>query len=314
MGRALSARLLADGWHVRAAMRQPGDKHRLFPGVEPVLVGSIGTPISWEPALSGVQTVVHLAARAHVMSDKASDPLAVYREINVQGTRQLARAAAAAGTVQFIYLSSVKVNGEGTTRPYTEKDLPEPEDPYGISKWESEQVLRQIAADSCLVPVVLRPPLIYGPGVRANFLKLMEAAARGLPLPLASVHNRRSLIFLGNLVDAIAACLGRYPSAPRTFLVSDGEDISTADLVRRMAQSSGRRARLFACPPAVLGAAARLVGRAAEAKRLLGSLTVDSSAIRAELRWRPPYTMARGLEETSSWYWSGRAKRAVARA
>jgi nucleoside-diphosphate-sugar epimerase len=208
---------------------------------------------------------------------------------------------------RFVFVSSVKVNGEERAAAYTEADTPMPEDAYALSKWEAEQGLRQIAAATGLEVVILRPPLVYGPGVGANFLALMHAVARGIPLPLGAINNRRSLIFVGNLADAILCCLEHPVAAGKTFLVSDGEDVSTPALVRRMAAALGGPARLVALPMPVLRAAAALAGKSALATRLLDSLTVDGTAIRHTLGWSPPFTLDEGLRETAAWYLSQRA-------
>jgi nucleoside-diphosphate-sugar epimerase len=270
--------------------------------VESAVVGSIGRETSWDKALVGMQEVVHLAGRAHVMSDQATDALATYREINVLGTQRLASFAAAAGIERLVFLSSIKVNGEGASEPYTERDVPRPEDPYGVSKWEAEQALWQAAAGSGLRPTVLRSPLVYGPGVKANFLKLMGAVDRGFPFPFASIRNRRSLVFVGNLADAISVCLSHPGARGRTYLLCDGEDVSIAELIRRIARELERPERIFPFPPAMLEGAARLLGYEAVTKRMLGSLVVDSSAIRKELSWTPPYSMIQGMKEMAAWF------------
>jgi nucleoside-diphosphate-sugar epimerase len=300
VGRVLCAQLAASGFKVRKAMRasDPGDP-------DAVAVGDIGERTDWRAALAGASCVVHLAARTHVLRETAADPFAEYRRINVHGTERLARSAAACGVRRLLFLSSVKVNGERTEeRPYTEGDAPRPEDAYGVSKWEAEQALARIAADTGLEVVVLRPPLVYGPGVKGNFLRLMNLVARGVPLPLGAIANHRSLIYAGNLADAIVRALAAREAAGRTYLLNDGGDVSTPDLVRLLAQSLGVKPRLIPVPLAVLGLAARLVGRRAELARLAGSLQVDSTRIRGELGWRPPLTLAQGLEQTAQWYHS----------
>ncbi|RNC68867.1 MAG: SDR family oxidoreductase [Desulfuromonadales bacterium] len=256
---------------------------------------------SWSAILSGVDTVVHLAARVHVMADESSDP-AAYRLANVAGTEHLAREAARAGVSRFIFLSSVKVNGEGRDTPYTEADEPAPLDPYGNSKWEAETTLRQVAAEAGLEVVIIRPPLVYGPRVKANFLRLLQIVRQGMPLPFTGINNRRSLIYLGNLVDAIITCVSHPKAAGQTYLVSDGDDVSTPELVRRTGEALGRPARLFPFPPALMRLAGRLFGKAAAVERLLGSLAVDDSKIRRELGWKPPFTMKEGLKETAEWF------------
>ena len=244
---------------------------------------------------------MHLAARVHIMRDDAADPLAEFRRVNVEGTRVLASAAAAAGVRRFVYLSSIKVNGESTLRPFTETDPPSPEDAYGISKWEAERGLTQIARASAMQYVILRSPLVYGPGVRGNFLSLMLAVARGVPLPLAAIDNRRSLLYVGNLVDAIRVCLSHPAAAEQLFLVSDGQDVSSAELSRRLAAALQVRPRLVPVPVPLLRLAGRLAGRGAAIERLVGSLQVDSSRIRAILGWFPPFSLDEGLAETARW-------------
>jgi len=244
--------LAASGRAVRKAVRAvAGD-------ATAITVGEIGPATDWRASLTGVSAVVHLAARTHVLHETAPDPLAACLHVNAQGTERLARSAAACGIRRLVFLSSVKVNGERTgERPYTEDDLPRPEDAYGASKRDAEQALARVAAETGLETVVLRPPLVYGPGVKANFLRLMHLVARGVPLPLGAVVNRRSLIYAGNLAHAIVTAL----------------DVAAA-----------------------------LAGKRAELARLTGSLRVDSSRIRSELAWRPPFTLAQGLELTAQWY------------
>jgi nucleoside-diphosphate-sugar epimerase len=298
VGRALCDMLAASGRRVRKAVRMP------VPGLpDAVAVGDIGADTDWRAALEGVSGVVHLAARTHVLRETASDPLAEYRQVNVAATERLARSAAARGTRRFIFVSSVKASGECTEgRPFTENDAPRPEDGYGISKWEAEQALSRIATETGLEVVVLRPPLVYGPGVKGNFLQLMNLIARGVPLPLGAIHNRRSFIYTGNLAGAIVKALDVPQAAGRTYLVSDGEDVSTPDLVRGLARALGVKPRLLSLPLAALGLTATLAGKRAEFARLTGSLQVDSSRIRRELDWRPPFTLAQGLELTAKWY------------
>jgi nucleoside-diphosphate-sugar epimerase len=269
-----------------------------------VAVGDIGPDTDRRAARAGVRCVVHLAARAHVMSESASDPLAEYRRANVEATLRLARQAAAAGVRRLVFMSSIKVNGEASERPYTEADAPRPEDAYGISKWETEQALAALAAATGLEVVVLRPPLVYGPGVKGNFLRLMRLVARGTPLPLASIANRRSLVYVGNLADAVIAALDAPHAAGRTYLAADGEDVSTPGLIRAIADALGTRARLLPCPATLLTLGAALTGRRAEAERLTGSLQVDATRLTRELGWRPRTTLAQGLAETAAWYQS----------
>jgi nucleoside-diphosphate-sugar epimerase len=300
VGRALCASLAGVGVAVRRALRAASAER----GADDVIVGDIGPGTRWDQALTGVDAVVHLAARTHVMRETVDDSLALYRAINVEGTRALAAAAAGAGVKRFVFLSSIKVNGESTAdKAYAESDAPRPEDAYGISKWEAEQALASIARDSKLETVVLRPPLIYGPGVKGNFLSLMRAIDRGLPLPLASIDNRRSLLYLGNVVSAIGLLLTHPQAAAQTFLLADDDvGISTPALIRAIAAALGRRARLYPFPPALLLAMAALARRGAAAQRLTGSLVVDSGAIRNSLGWQPVASLAAGLDSTARWY------------
>jgi nucleoside-diphosphate-sugar epimerase len=311
VGQALCDALTARGAGIIRAMRTPRGT------ANEAMVGNIDASTDWRAALAGCDAVVHLAARVHVMHDTSTDPLAEFRAVNTAGTLHLARQSAQAGARRFVYLSSIKVNGEGATlspgrpprlrlspqgggesKPYTEHDAPAPEDAYAISKWEAEQGLRDIERASGMQVAILRPPLVYGPGVKANFESLMRLVARGVPLPLGAVYNRRSLIYLGNLVSAIEACLDHPDAGGKTFLVSDGEDVSTPELIRRLARAMGKPARLIPVPVALLRAAARLAGKSAQADRVLGSLAVDSSALRETLGWRPPFTLDEGLAQT----------------
>lgn len=271
-----------------------------------IVVGDIDPDTDWQPALQGIDCIVHLAARTHVVNEPSTDPLAVYRQINVEATRRLAQQAAAAGVQRFVFLSSIKVNGESTgEHPFSANDAPQPQDAYGISKREAEDVLRQIGAETGMEIVILRPPLIYGPGVKGNFLRLLQAVARGTPLPLASIENRRSLVYVGNLVDAIITCMDSPAAAGKKFLVSDGEDVSTPELIRKLAVALGKSPRLLPCPPALLRCAATLLGKQAAMMRLTGSLVVDSSALRRELGWQPRYSLDQGLNATARWYHQG---------
>lgn len=296
IGSALAQYLSLAGCVVRRATRGPE--------MDSVAVGDIDSSTDWAEALARCDAVVHLAARVHVLGDGAADPLAEFREVNAAGTLKLARQAAPAGVRRFVFLSSVKVNGEGRDEPYRTCDPAAPQDPYAMSKWEAEQGLLEIASDTGLQVVILRPPLVYGPGAKANFRRLVQMVGRGWPMPLGAIENRRSLLYLGNLVDAIRVCLEHPAAAGRTYLLSDGEDVSTPELIRRLARAMGRPARLFDVPAAWLESGARLLGRRAEVGRLLGSLCVDGGAIREELGWVQPYTLDQGLAETVAG-WAG---------
>jgi len=302
IGRALCKKMLADGWQVRVAVRGATQMTALPSRVEGMQVGDIGPDTDWSKALNGVDAVVHLAARVHVMNEYSKDSLAAYRYVNMAGTARLARMAAAAGVRRFVYLSTVKVNGEGKAAPYTEKDDPEPTDPYGTSKWEAEKVLYEIADQTSMEMVVLRPPLVYGPSVKANFLRLLKVVERGIPLPLANVNNLRSLIYLENLLDVIVTCINHPKAAGQTFLVSDGRDLSTPEVIRLIAEAMGRKARLFSFAPIMLKTMGKIIGRSAEIDRLTGSFCVDSSKIRTMLGWNPPYTLEEGIRKTVLWY------------
>lgn len=302
VGMPLCRAMLATGWHVRGTHRSARNATLLPDGVELIHIPSINRDTDWSEALNGADAVVHLAARVHVMNDDAADPLNEFRQVNVLGTECLARRAAAAGVQRFIYLSSVKVNGEGRSIPYTEQDVPVPEDSYGISKLEAERVLHNIAAETGLEIVILRAPLIYGPGVKANFLRMVKIINRGFPLPLANIRNRRSFIYMDNMVSAILACMSHPRAAGQTYLVSDGEDVSTPELIARLATSLRRPVRLLPFPLTLMRILGKLIGKSSSVERLLGSLSVDSSKIRLELEWTPPYTLDQGLQKTADWF------------
>ena len=296
VGRALVSQLISRGRAVVGTVRH--DSRELPPGAARVVVGDLAPDTDWRAALAGIDVVVHLAARVHVMRDSVADPLAEFRRVNVEATKSLARQSAAAGAARFVYLSSVKVNGESGF--YRESDAPAPGDAYGVSKREAELALSEISAETGMSVVVIRPPLVYGPGVKANFRALMRAVAQGLPLPFGAVDNRRSLVALDNLVDFIIRCAEHPDAVNETFLVSDGEDLSTADLIRRLARAMGRRARLVPVPPSVLMALATIVRRQDAAQRLLGSLQVDISKARRMLAWTPPITVDEGLRRAAA--------------
>ncbi|EME69134.1 NAD-dependent epimerase/dehydratase [Paramagnetospirillum caucaseum] len=258
-------------------------------------VGEIGPETDWRPLLAGAETVIHLANRAHVMTETGGDPEALFHRINVEGSVGLAEQAAAAGARRLVFVSSIKANGEEThAEAFTNTSQPAPWDAYGRSKWEAEQRLAAHCARTGLELVVVRPPLIYGPRVKGNLRTLMNVVAKGIPLPLALVENRRSLIGLGNFCDVLAL-MARHPAAPGTWLVRDDEDLSTPELIRRMARALGRPPRLLPFPPALLRLAGRLTGRSAAVGRVLGSLQVDDRATRAALGWTPPMSVDEGL-------------------
>ena len=294
VGRALCALLDDRGIPVRAAVRSASP---ISPGLDCVGIGSIDGQTCWSCALAGTNTVVHLAARVHVMNEAAADPLAEFRRVNVLGTLNLARQAAAAGLQRFVFVSSVKVNGELTQagQAFSESDSPSPEDHYGISKWEAEQGLLQIARETGLQVVIIRPPLVYGPGVKANFAALMCAVQRGWPLPLGAVNNQRSLVALDNLVDFIALCVVHPDAVNQVFLISDGKDVSIAGLIRGIALAAGVPARLWPVPLWVLQAAGHLTRRSEVVQRLCSNLQVDISKAQKVLGWRPAISLSEGL-------------------
>jgi nucleoside-diphosphate-sugar epimerase len=263
--------------------------------------GCLNGETDWSKATNGVDCVVHTAARVHVVRDSAADPLAEFRRVNVQGTLNLAQQAAAAGVRRLVFISSIKVNGETTAlgKPFSVADVPAPLDAYGISKTEAEHGLRDIAANTGMEVVVIRPPLVYGPGVKANFQAMMRWLSRSIPLPLGAIHNQRSLVALDNLVDLIVTCTHHPAAANQTFLVSDGDDVSTTQLLRRMGQAMGKPARLIPVPSVLLQAGATLVGKPELAQRLCGSLQVDMAKTRQLLGWSPPISVDEGLRRAA---------------
>lgn len=308
IGRALCSELLRHGHSVCAATRSIEDSKRLAQeGVEAIAVGTVDAGTDWHKALSGCKAVVHLAARVHVMRDETTDPLAEFRAVNVEGTLNLARQAAKAGVRRFIFLSSIKVNGELTLpgQPFTEHDVPAPLDAYGVSKHEAEEGLRKIAQQADMEVVIIRLPLVYGPGVKANFLSILRWLQKRVPLPFGAINNRRSLVALDNLLDFIATCLGHPSAANQTFMVSDGEDISTTELLHRMATVLNVPARLLPVPQKLLETGFKLVGRNDLAQRLCGSLQVDITKARTTLGWNPPISVDEGLRRTAQHFLRG---------
>jgi nucleoside-diphosphate-sugar epimerase len=301
VGKAVVQRLLAEDESRRVAVAVRRDDQPWPARVLPRLTGDLDPSTDWSGALEGISAVVHCAARVHVMADAAADPLAEFRRVNVQGTLNLARQAAVAGVRRFVFVSSIKVNGESTQlgRPFTADDAPAPLDAYGVSKMEAEQGLREIALQTGMEVVIIRPPLVYGPGVKANFAAMMRWLQRGVPLPLGAIHNQRSLVALDNLVDLIVTCLTHPAAANQTFLVSDGEDVSTTELLRRMGQAMGHPARLIPVPASWLKLAAALVGKRDVALRLCGSLQVDIEKTRRLLGWTPPISLDEGLKRAA---------------
>lgn len=303
VGEALCRELVLRDMNVRALSRERGG----LPSREPVslmVVGDIGAATDWSAILPGVDCMIHCAARVHVMQEVASDALAAYRAVNVAGTRRLAEQSAAMGVRRLVFLSSVKVNGEQTSpgQPFHFSDVPAPEDYYGISKWEAEQALWEVSARTGLEVVVVRPPLVYGPRVKGNFLQLLQLVARGLPLPLWGVNNVRSLVGVDNLIDLLIRCVDHPAAAGQMFLVSDGDQLSTPDLIRGLAKAMGKSARLWPLPVDLLHFGGRVAGKQAQVERLIGSLEVDSVHTCEALSWTPPMSVQAQLQKTVDWF------------
>ena len=307
VGRALCSEAVRRGLSVRGVSRLPC---HLPPGVENVAVGNVDGDTDWGEALTGCDVVIHLAARVHIMKDTSEDPLAEFRRVNTVGTIRLAQAATSAGVGRLVNVSSIGVNGPSTEGElkFTDQDTPDPHNPYSVSKWEAEQALRQLAADGQIEIVTVRPPLIYGPGVGGNFLRLLGAVYRGIPLPLGLTRNFRDLLFVGNLADFLIVCAFHPAAANHTYLVSDGTPVSTHALLRGLARALGVQSRLFPVPPFLLQIVGNLTGHTAEFERLLSSLRVDSTKVCKELDWFPPFTLRQGLQATADWYRSERLK------
>lgn len=301
IGQALLERLANETeFEPRAAVRRPVP--RPVRSVSYVQVGELGPDTDWTRAVDTIDVLVHAAARVHVMRDVVSDPLAEFRRVNVEGTLRLARQAVDAGVARFVFVSSIKVNGDGTPfgKPYRADDRPAPNDAYGVSKLEAEEGLAKLLQGTKTQLVIVRPVLVYGPGVKANFLTMMRWLHKRLPLPFGSVPNKRSLVALDNLVDLLVTCCVHRAAAHQTFLVSDDEDLSTTELLERLAAAMNRPARLVPVPAALLRGAASLLGKQDLAQRLFGSLQVDISKTRDLLGWTPPVTVDEALRRTAT--------------
>jgi len=301
VGKAVTVYLGSKGHQLIGWSRQRRAK---FNHLQKSFTGDIGPQTDFKSALSGLDAVIHLATSVHVMNEKAKNPLAEFRKVNVHGTVNLARQAVRYGVKKFIYLSSIKVNGEQTAYScaFSEDDIPNPVGPYAISKLEAEQELFKIAYNSSMEIIIIRPPIVYGPGVKANFRSMMKWLYKGAPLPLGATKNKRSLVGLGNLVDFIATCLEHPAAANEIFLVSDGEDISTSELLRRTARALGVPARLLPIPPMLLKVAAKLAGKNEMVHRLLGNLQVDISKAKKVLGWSPSFSIDEELEKAARWF------------
>lgn len=299
VGKALVRNILTDGnMKVTTAVRKLSEQ--LPAEINQTVVGDLLANTNYSHVLKNVDVVVHAAARVHVMEDDAANPLAEFRKVNVEGTLNLARQAAQAGVKRFVFISSIKVNGESTAedQPFTPNDTYTTTDPYGASKREAEQGLLALAQETGLEVVMIRPPLVYGPGVKANFLKMIQTIQKGVPLPLGAIHNQRSLVALDNLVDFIVLCTHHPKAANQTFLISDGEDVSTSQLLRKVGKALGKPARLMPVPVGLMRFVAKLLGKQAVAERLFASLQVDSSKARGLLGWKPVVSMDEQLKKT----------------
>lgn len=306
VGSHLCRALIQQGWQVVAATRGGGAALRL-PGISMARLELLSEPAEWRAAMRSCRCVVHLAARVHELRADAQIQ-SEYDRINVEGSRFVAEQALQADVQRLVFLSSIKVNGEGGGRPYAIGDLPDPKDAYGRSKWAAEETLREVCAKRGMDLVVIRPPLVYGPGVKANFRRLMRLADSGIPLPIASIANRRSFIGVSNLVDFIETCLTHSGASAAAWLVSDGEDLSTPDLLSRLATLMGRPLRMFGIPPVWLRRLARPLALSGTVNRLSGSLQVNSSAARQCLAWEPPLTADEELARTVAAYRAERTK------
>jgi len=315
VGKRVCSRLRKEGCAVRGAVRHydPYCEDNARWGVtlngDIVSVGDIDANTDWSRALNGIDVVVHLAARVHVMQEISEDPLESFRSVNVHGTEHLARMAIEKGVKRLVYISSISIHGNSTVdRAYLEEDEAQPNSPYAVSKWEGELLLRKIERESNLEIVIVRPPLVYGEGVGGNFLRMMQWTNKGLPLPLKSIRNKRSFIGIENLADLIACCVSHPEAAGETFLAADGEDLSTPDLIGRVAKLMGRSARLFPLPVDVIRTLGRLAGQRDIVDRLCSSLRVDATKARSVLKWQPQTSFDVGLDRTVRWYMEQQGK------
>ena len=334
VGTSLIKRLLQENVRITAAVLAGENSEHLSVAIKRIIVAPLSESSDYTTDLQNIDIVIHLAARVHVMQETATDSLQEFRKVNLHGTERLARQAAQAGIKRFVFMSTIGVNGDNSgNRQYTESDAPHPHNPYSVSKYEAEVALQQISIETGMEVVIIRAPLVYGAGNPGNFLSLLRIVSKRIPLPLASIKNKRSLIYVGNLVDALATCATHPAAVGKTYLVSDGEDVSTPELVRRVARALEVPARLLPLPVSVMKFCARLLDNfgfwilnfklfgskagkpiqnptfkihnrrfAGAVNRLTGSLTVDSSKIRHDLGWVPPFTMVEGLAETAGWF------------
>lgn len=302
IGSALCAQLEASGYRVLRGI-QPRDGAPASTEY-PVLAIDIGPDTNWDGVLQGVDSIIHLAARVHILRETETDPLAAFRRVNTAGTERLACAAAQQGVKRLVFISTIGVHGSSTPtgNPFSELSSIAPHSPYAQSKWEAEQALRQIEQETGLEVVIVRPPLVYGPGVPGNFVRLLNWVYRGIPLPVSAVSNQRSFAALDNLVDFLRVCVEHPDAAGQVFLISDTERVSTPDLVHRLAQALDRPARLFPCPLPLLRLLGSVSGRRQSIDQLIGSLTVDSSKARQQLNWQPVMLMDDELAQMAQWF------------
>lgn len=302
IGQAMCNHLLAQGWQVLGAIRRRDCRYDLPKGVLACVVGEIDRHTYWDRFLKDVDTVIHLAARVHHPKDASEDIFRIYHETNTIGTGRLLRAAISSNVRRFLFVSSIKVNGEGIDRPYRESDPPAPVDPYGITKAEAENLVNFYRKKANIETTILRPPLVYGKGVKANFLQLLKMIEKGIPMPFASIDSQRSFIYLENLVHAIDTCLSHRSAIGKTFLVCDDETMTVPDLIGRLSRAMGKQARLFAVPKGLLSLLERMPGAGSSISKVNRALVVDNSKIREELGWNPLYSVDVGIRETVKWY------------
>jgi nucleoside-diphosphate-sugar epimerase len=300
IGRALIPRLIQSGHEIVATSR---DANAKIAGATVHAIAELGPDTDWRDALRGIEAVIHLAARVHVMSDNARDPMAENRRINTEGTGKLAKDAAMAGVRHFIFMSTIKVNGEtNNIEPFRAYDIPAPKAPYAIAKLEAEEALLKTVHDSDMRATIIRPPLVYGPGVKGNFISLLNICGKGWPLPVGCIDNRRSLVYVGNLVDMVHSLIENPPPTTGIYLCRDPQDVSTPELFRKISRALGVKPLIISFPLFLLRLAAALSGQTAAISRLCETLYVDDGPTRADLDWTPPFSMLQGLKETAAWF------------
>lgn len=297
IGSSLCKQAINEGWAVRPVIRHSGI-------LDGVVVGEISLNTDWSVALKNVDVVIHLAARVHIMNDVSNNPLEEFRRINTEATLNFAKQAAECGVKRFVYLSTIKVNGESTQldKPFTENDKFVPVDPYALSKYEAELGLLELSKKTKMEVVIIRPPLVYGPGVKANFLSMMKWLYKGVPLPFGDIHNKRSFVAIDNLVDLILTCIKHPAAANQVFLVSDGEDLSMTELLNRVSSALDKKARLLPVNQKLLEFCLKLAGKQGIAQRLYGSLQIDISKTKKLLNWTPPISIDDGLRKTAQYF------------